>query len=175
MIVTLASRGDARALWAQAENIFFLSAPVRDFASTAEKRAFLERWTGYYRDSEPDHLYLSLDAGGGVAGYLTGCRDSGAARRLYRDIESYGLFEDLFDAYPAHFHVNCHPDFRRRGIGTALVDAFVAACVEEGADGLHIVTGTGADNTAFYRKCGLGFALRRRCGERELLFMGRRL
>ncbi|MFQ5958148.1 MAG: GNAT family N-acetyltransferase [Alphaproteobacteria bacterium] len=175
MIVTLASRADATALWAQIEEIFFLSSPAQRFASEVEKQAFLERWTGYYRESERERIYLSLDATGRVAGYLTGCGDSTAARRLYRDIESYHLFEHLFDAYPAHFHVNCHPNFRRRGVGTALVEAFVAACVKDGVAGVHIVTGTGADNVAFYRECGLEFAVARRWRGKELLFMGRRL
>ncbi len=175
MIVTLAARADARALWPQIEEIFFLSSTVRQFPSAKEKQTFLESWTGYYREDEPEHVYLSLGAGGRVAGYLAGCRDSGSARRLYRDIDSYRLFDDLFDAYPAHFHVNCHPERRRCGIGSALVAAFVAACVEEGVGGVHVVTAAVADNVAFYRKCGLEFAVSRPWGDRELLFLGRRL
>ena len=100
-----------------------------------------------------------------------GCGDSQAAQRFYRDVESYSLFEDLFYDYPAHFHVNCHPDFRGKGIGTRLANAFLVACSDESIPGVHVITATDADNVGFYRKCGFDFAVARRWRDRELLFL----
>ncbi len=162
-------------LWRAVEEIFFLSAPRQDFATQEDRRNFLMRWTGYYRDCEPEGVFLAMTASGRVAGYLTGCMDSRGAIRLYRDIPHYGLFEDCFAAYPAHFHVNCHPGFRGRGIGTRLVETYAAQCARAGLPGVHVVTAPGARNVTFYHRCGLDFALRRSWQDRQLLFLGAKL
>ena len=162
-------------LWRAVEETFFLSAARRDFVTEQEKNDFLVRWTGYYRECEPEGVFLALAADGRVAGYLTGCADSRGASRLYRDIPHYGLFEDCFEAYPAHFHVNCHPDFRNRGIGTRLVEAYLLHCVRAGLPGVHVVTAPEARNVAFYRRCGLDFVVERSWQGRQLLFLGTRL
>lgn len=175
MIVSLASRPDDARLWPMIEEVFFLSSSVRDFPSPRARARFLAQWTGYYRDREPDRIYLSLAPTGRIEGYLMGCRDSRAAKRLYREVASYHLFEDLFDDYPAHFHVNCHPDFRCQGVGARLVDSFLAACADDAIGGVHVVTAADAANAAFYRKCGLDFAITRHWQDKELVFLGRRL
>ncbi len=83
MIVGLADAPDA---WPMIEEIFFLSSSVQTFDTDDARQRFLEAWTGYYRESEPDGIYLCLTPDKRVAGYLMGCRDSRAARRLYADI-----------------------------------------------------------------------------------------
>lgn len=173
MIVPLSSRPDRAHLWPMIEGIFFQSTTASFPPDSPQGRAFLERWTGYYRESEPDNILLSLDPGERLAGYLTGCLDSRGARRLYRDIEWYAHFEDLYDDFPAHFHVNCHPDDRGRGIGSALVGAFLGVCADAGLGGVHIITSWNARNIGFYRKNGFDIAHRRRWRDYDLLFMGR--
>jgi GNAT superfamily N-acetyltransferase len=157
--------------WRMIEEVFFLSTARRRFASAAEKQRFFDRWTGYYRDSEPHRFLLAMAPDGRVAGYLTGCADSRAARRLYDDIPYYDVFEDLFEAYPAHLHVNCHPDFRGRGIGTRLVDSFVQGCAAADLSGVHLVTTPAARNVGFYRRCGFDFSETRAWQDRKLLFL----
>ena len=162
-------------LWPMVEEIFYRSSAVKEFASPQAKQAFFERWIGYYRDSEAARLLLALVSGSQVAGYLTGCVDSGGAARLYRDIPYYGLFEDHFDAYPAHLHVNCHPAFRNQRIGSRLVQAFTEAASQEGVGGIHVVTEPQARNVAFYRRCGFSYAVTRHWRDKELLLLGKRL
>ncbi len=161
--------------WREVEEIFFRSAARLDFASEQDKRDFLARWTGFYLESEPEGIFLAMAADRRVAGYLTGCADSRGASRLYRDIPYYSLFEDCFEAFPAHFHVNCHPDFRNQGVGTRLVEAYLAHCARAGLPGVHVVTAPGARNVTFYHRCGLDFALRRSWQGRQLLFLGAKL
>lgn len=161
--------------WPMIEEIFYRSSAVKEFANLHAKRAFFERWIGYYRDFEAERLLLALMPGGQVVGYLTGCADSGSAAKLYQDIPYYGLFEDHFEAYPAHLHVNCHPAFRNRGIGSRLVQAFTEAASREGVGGVHVVTEPQARNVAFYRRCGFFYAVTRRWHGRELLLLGQRL
>ncbi len=170
MIVGLADAPDASPM---IEEIFFLSSSVQTFDTDDARQRFLEAWTGYYRESEPDGILLYLAPDGRVAGYLTGCRDSRAATRLYADIDSYRVFEDQFDAYPAHFHVNCHPDHRNHGNGSRLVAAFLDDCRGRGVAGVHVVTAEGARNIGFYRRCGFETIARRRWRDRDLVCLGR--
>ena len=163
------------ALWPEIEAIFFLTSPTQVFASPGERAAFLERWTGWYRDEAPQLILAALAPDGKVTGYLTGCHDSGAAKRLYGDIDSYDLFEDLFARFPAHFHINCHPDWRCKGIGRRLAEAFMAGCVGQGIAGVHVVTAAGAHNAEFYRRLGLEAVATRPWQGRDLVFMGRRI
>lgn len=162
-------------LWRMAEEIFFLSAVTQQFNGDEERQAFLDRWTGYYREYEPERIYLAVLPGGEVSGYLTGCLDSRFARRLYRDIPYYSLFEDRFAKYPAHLHVNVHPQRRSRGIGSCLVKAFVDDCEATGVAGVHVVTAPGLANVEFYQNCGFTCAVQREWRERSLLFLGRPL
>ncbi len=170
MIVGLADVPDA---WPMIEEIFFLSSSVQSFDSDDARQRFLDAWTGYYRESEPDGIYLCLTPDERVAGYLMGCRDSRAAKRLYTDIATYAVFEAQFDAYPAHFHVNCHPDHRNHGIGGRLVAGFLDDCRGEGLSGVHAVTAEGARNVGFYRRCGFETVARRRWRDRDLVCLGR--
>ncbi len=158
--------------WNRIEEIFFLSASVQCFRSAADRQRFAKSWTGYYRDREPDLIFVQRSSGGPIAGYLMGCRDSAQATPLFKDIPSYALFSDMFNAYPGHFHVNCHPNFRNLGVGTELVTEFLAFCRESAIPGVHIVTANGARNVGFYEKLGFGHTARRPWRDRELLFMG---
>ncbi len=158
------------------EAIFFASAARRDFADGDARRAFRAAWLDPYRAHWPDLLWIAREADGAIAGYLAGCLDSRAAQALLAARQpDYPLFADQFDRYPAHFHVNCRPDRRGRGIGAALVAAFAAQCRERGAPGLHLVTAAGARNVAFYRRQGFDREIARPAGGRPLLFLGRRL
>jgi GNAT superfamily N-acetyltransferase len=162
-------------LWRAVEEIFFLSAGPRDFATPEDRREFLERWTGYYRACEPEGILLALGRSGRVAGYLTGCRDSRGALRLYRDIPYFDLFEDYFEAFPAHFHINCHPRYRNKGIGTRLVTAYLERCADQGLPGVHVVTAAAARNVVFYRRCGFAVSVTRRWRGEDLMLLAARL
>ena len=174
-ITTLAAGAVKPDSWHAVEEIFFLSAAPRDFATPNERREFLDRWTGYYLECEPENFFLAANAGGRIAGYLTGCVDSLGAARLYHDIPYFGLFEDYFAAYPAHFHINCHPRFRNRGIGSRLVAAYLERCARDGLPGVHVITAAAARNVAFYRRCGFDVSVTRRWRGEDLMFLGARL
>ena len=175
MLIRLTDLPDPGPALAAVGEIFFESSSRTSFASPEERAAFLERWTGYYLRQWRERVLLWREPDGSIAGYLTGCLDSEGAEPLYHAIGSYGLFTDLFEAFPAHLHVNCHARWRGQGIGSRLVERFAADCGAAGLPGLHIVTGEGARNVDFYHR--LGFRLRdtRTWAGRRLLFMGRTL
>ncbi len=164
MIRRLTDLPDPAPALADLESVFFLSSARRRFDTPADRARFFETWTGWHRRAAPGDILLWME-GGRALGYLTGCRDSAGAAELFDTVPDYALFADLFDRFPAHLHVNVHPDARGRGIGARLVEAFAADC----GTGLHVVTAAGARNAAFYARCGFTHAVERK----GLLFLGR--
>ena len=162
-------------LWPQIEDIFFTASPRQDFPNSAARCKFFEDWTGYYREKASDRIFLSFQ-GGEMTGYLMGCFDSLSAADFFQALPVYRVFEDLFDAYPAHFHINCREDHQSKGQGSALVAAFLAACRKADASGaipgVHVVSAPGAPNLGFYRRLGFEEIARRPHDGRERLFMG---
>ena len=161
----------------QIEEILLASANPRRVPDESSRTAFLDRWLTPYLTVYPEQVLLALDEaeGGQVLGVLNGCLDSAGAE-VFRDLHPYyRLFADLYQAYPAHFHVNCHPDHRGRGVGSCLVEAFVALCRDGGLPGVHLVTAPGLRNVGFYRRNGFTEAVERSEAGQGYLFLGRRL
>lgn len=159
---------------AEIETIFFLSSETGARLAGAARVHFFSAWTGYYL-SKPETVWLRHGPDGKLAGYLTGCLDSASAGPLYGALFYYRAFEDQYPAFPAHFHVNCHPDHRNRGVGAELVAAFVGACRDAGVGGAHVVTGAGGRNTSFYDRCGFLERMRRDVDGKPLVLLARSL
>ncbi len=156
------------------EDIFFLSSASGGTLLGPDRDAFYRRWTGYYLDQQPD-LVLLAEAEGAVVGYLMGCDRSADAARLYEDLLYYRAFEDCYADYPAHLHVNVHPDHRDGGVGASLVRRFEQVCAGRGCAGVHLVTAAGARNRAFYERLGYQEISACRVEERDLVLLGRRI
>jgi ribosomal protein S18 acetylase RimI-like enzyme len=77
-------------------------------------------------------------------------------RWYYRRIhQAEPLPKPVVVRYPAHLHLNTDPGHRRRGIGRALVQAWLAELIRQGGRAVHI----GADprnarGIAFWQACG---------------------
>jgi ribosomal protein S18 acetylase RimI-like enzyme len=95
-------------------------------------------------------------------------------RRLYRDpsaqpradwrldeFMSYRIHHpsrtasEIAEPYPAHLHINLLPRLRGRGVGRRLMERWLGAVREAGAQGAHLAVGA-ANRRAirFYRACG---------------------
>ena len=175
--MTLSRLGDwpeRERILADIETIFFLSSKTGARLSGAARGRFFTAWTGYYL-STPESVWLRHRPDGKLAGYLTGCLDSAGAKPLYDALFYYRAFEDQYPAFPAHFHINCHPDHRNRGVGAELVAAFLGACRDAGVGGAHVVTGAGARNASFYDRRGLTERARRDVDGKPLVLLARHL
>jgi GNAT superfamily N-acetyltransferase len=154
-IAKLADLEPSPALQARLDAIFF-AASGRTFAPGSEREAFRQRWLGRYLQGGNDIVLLALDARGTLAGYVAGAVENPALQERFSDIAYFrGDFAGLCGRYPAHLHINLAPEFRNRGIGARLIEAFAAAARSAGAPGLHVVTGEGMRNVHFYERCGL--------------------
>ena len=139
------------------EAIFF-EASGRTFEPGAARDAFRERWLGRYLAHDPEHAWLALDGGRNVIGYLIGALDDPARAARFADIAYFQTWRDLTARFPAHLHINLASAARGAGIGQRLVAAFEGQVAASGARGVHVVTGTGARNIGFYRRCGFAEA-----------------
>jgi GNAT superfamily N-acetyltransferase len=156
--------------------IFFASSSRKDFPTAEEREAFFLKWTAFYTEQCPHKILTALDGDNDVLGYLMGCEDSARASLYYSEKNpSYLLFEDQFASFPAHFHVNCHPDARGMGVGSLLVSHFVQSLRLDNVAGLHVVTSPNASNRLFYAKNGFDVQLMRERNGHSFLFMGRKL
>ena len=64
-------------------------------------------------------------------------------------------FQDQFESYPAHLHINVLPEYQRKGHGKTLINAFLEKVKSAGAVGVHlgmVVTNAVAPN--FYKQLG---------------------
>lgn len=153
-------------LTGQLDAIFFEASGTKSFASEDARAAFRERWFARYLVQHPQWAYVAMAPDGTLAGYLIGALDEGSG------------FEDFAAAtieYPAHLHVNLAPEFRSRGIGADLIEAFAADAAQAGAKGMHVVTSSDARNVRFYERIGFRPHARTTMDGRELVFLGRRL
>jgi ribosomal protein S18 acetylase RimI-like enzyme len=157
------------------------------------KKSFVEAWTSYYIDQEPESLYVAT-RGAEVVGYLTGCVDTASATKskgsmtsqivrygwlfrpgtagfFWRAIcdgmrdESVATDEFVNARWPAHPHINLLPDARGSGLGRALIERWFDQLRRVGSPGCHL--GTLVENTravAFFERMGF-----RRHGEPSLV------
>ncbi len=165
---------DRTAALQQIEAIFFLSSASGGTMLGPARDAFYRRWTHYYIEHHPD-LVLLAETDGAAIGYLMGCDRSADAQPLYRDLFYYQAFEYCYAAYPAHLHVNIHPDHRSGGVGASLVETFESLCAARRCTGVHLVTAAGARNRAFYERLGYELVSARRVEGRELVLLGHKI
>lgn len=150
----------------QLDAIFFEASGTKSFADDAARAAFRERWFARYLSQYPQWAYVAIAGDGRVAGYLVGALAEGSA------------FDDFAVAaaeFPAHLHVNLAPEFRNRGIGADLIEAFAADVRRAGADGMHVVTSADARNVRFYERAGFRQRAHTSVNGRKLVLLGRSL
>jgi GNAT superfamily N-acetyltransferase len=157
----------------QVENIFFVSSSLKSFSSEERKQAFYKRWCKDYQQFYPEEFFIMIEDGK-VLGYLSGCSDSTKASELL-EVPGYSAFTDLFKIYPAHLHINFHPDSRGRGLGSVLIRYYVDFLKSKKVHGLHLVTSRDAQNVSFYERLGFTYSEGRKFNEMELYFMGSKL
>lgn len=159
----------------QLEEIFFLSAVKKDFASENEKKAFLDKWTGIYFKNFSNSIFLYI-ANDKVVSYLTAAYDSASLLEHFAlSIPYYALFKDLFEDFPAHLHINTHPDYRGKNIGSILLGELKTDLVLHSVGGVHLVTSPSSANVKFYTRNGFDHQVERPFNGKPLLFMGQKL
>jgi GNAT superfamily N-acetyltransferase len=158
------------------KNILFLNAQS-SVRTKAERRILFDKYAAPYIETWPDDVFFSCDLKTKeTLGYLIGCKNSLEAEALFSPlIGSYSLFSDQFKKFPAHLHMNTHPNFHGRGVGTFLVQEYIIDLKRAKSKGVHIVTSPEQRNVHFYAKNIFTNVLAREYNNKKLLFMGRSL
>lgn len=155
----------------QVKFIFYASSSLQEFSSEERKAAFFKRWCGDYLTLFPDQFYI-MQENNSVLGYLSGCNDSKNALAIL-EVPGLSVFSDLFENYPAHFHINFHPTCRGRGLGSGIVASYCEDLQRDHVRGVHLVTSPGAANISFYQRLKFSHEVQREFKQMTLLFMGR--
>jgi ribosomal protein S18 acetylase RimI-like enzyme len=170
-INTIQDAKELESIIEQVKFIFYASSSLKEFSSHERKIAFFKRWCGDYITLYPDQFNIMYEDQK-VLGYLSGCLDSSAALEVL-EVPGYSVFSGLFESYPAHFHINFHPNCRGRGLGSHLVESFCTDLLKKQIPGAHLVTSPGAANIVFYQRLGFKHEVIKEFNQKELLFMGR--
>lgn len=169
--LNLEEKDDARSL---IKEIFYLSSSIKTFDSEDRKQSFFMKWCGNYLEKYPEFFYLAFSEDQQLLGYLCGSINSRECLEVL-NVPGMSLFSDCFDEFPAHLHINFHPDARGKGLGTILVNHFIKDCKKLNIGGLHLITSPDAKNVSFYKRLNFIKEIVRFQNEKELLFMGQRL
>jgi ribosomal protein S18 acetylase RimI-like enzyme len=173
--------GDREAI----RDICYLTGYMGDSAAQfwRHKPSFVEVWTSYYLDHEPNSVYVAIQDAS-VVGYLTGCVETAAATKseqiIASAIKKYGLlfrpgtagflWRAIFDGikdqqvatgelidkrWPSHLHINLLPVARGADLGAALMRSWLEQIKQSGSPGCHL--GTLVENAravSFFEKMG---------------------
>ncbi len=168
------STEDQQALKEPLENIFFLTAHQKQFHDEQTKQQFFQRWLGIYLQRHPTHCYLLFEDQENPIGYLCACPDTNSFLKQVSDA-SLEIFREQFESFPAHLHINLHPSHQKKGGGQLLIKCLIDDLKRQEVKGVHIVTSPQATNRLFYNKMGFLFKMEHHWGEKELLFMGKKI
>ncbi|MBC7429059.1 MAG: GNAT family N-acetyltransferase [Bacteriovorax sp.] len=155
---------------AQVEKIFFTSSSLKEFSSPEKRAAFHKRWCGDYQTLYPEEFFIALE-NDKVLGYMSGCSDSNKAAEIV-EVPGFKVFQDLFKKFPAHLHINFHPDARGKGLGSILVENYKKFLRDNNVVGVHLVTSVGSQNISFYERLQFSFHEIRELNSIKLYFMG---
>ena len=156
--------------------IFFFSSSRQEFSTKDQRDAFFQQWTHYYLNEEPDQIWLLINRNGRLSGYLTGCKDSAQALpQLLKYNSSIDAFSDQFKDFPAHLHINIHPDSRGLGAGSHLLKHYLLVCQQSGISGAHVVTSPESRNVEFYLRNNFSHQLEKTWNNYPMLFLGCRI
>ena len=158
------------------KTIFFLTSPRKSFDSPEIKDAFFKKWVGHYMTQRLDFFYVAYDeVQKKVLGYLTIEPDSKAVIDRFHNHIHYKAFVDYYAEYPAHLHINCHPETQGKGIGSKLIERASQDLKNLKISGLHLITAPTARNVSFYRKNGFEFEIIKTIDDIDYLLMGKKL
>lgn len=154
--------------------IFWETSARTQFESPQERVDFQNRYLDLYTDQFPQHVLVAV-AEARVLGYILGVPDTAGAKSILQANAHLALFEDLYQRYPAHLHINFRAEARGMGLGTSLVAAYENHLVGLGVKGLHLITTATARNVSFYQKNGFSHRVERLWNGTPLLLLGKTL
>lgn len=133
-------------------------------------KVILRLFCRYYIEMEPNHCVVAVNEENEVIGYVICASNYDIWKKDFskyyldtcedEDTIKFGKMcidgiEEYSKEYPAHLHINVHPNYQRMGIGNKLLEKLVDILKQESIKGLMLdVSATNEKGINFYRKCG---------------------
>ena len=136
----------------------------------AFQAAVLEVFCQYYLEQEPENCFVAVNEQDEAAGYILCAKDFCTWEQLFDERYLQKMANEISKImgkatieilrpyaaeYPAHLHIDIHPDYQKRGLGTQLMDALRLHLTGFGVRGLLL--NVGKDNEGgrrFYQRYG---------------------
>jgi GNAT superfamily N-acetyltransferase len=134
------------------EDIFWLTSAKTDFPNITEKANFFAHYCGNYLAHSLTFKIVCV-VNNIVRGYLILSTDT--LRDPFNQWPQVNPQVMAFwEQYPAHLHINVHPESQGMGLGQALMDTALTHLRVKHIKGLHVLTAEGHRNNRFYERCG---------------------
>lgn len=172
-IVRLTELPDWPTRLGELDPIFFEASLTKTFADEAARKAFRERWLSRFLEHWPELAHVAVGPCDDLIGYIVGAHADPARDALFQDIDFYRELAHLTPAFPAHLHINLAPEARNRGVGSTLIEAFIADARDAGLPGVHLVTGRDSRNRSFYARNGFRCLSELTWGSTPIVMLGR--
>lgn len=165
VVVRFYLRSDAEAVRA----IFWETSSRREFPTTEERSRFEQKYLTSYLDKTA----LVAIKGEQIVGYIICDLRTSRAEPYWS--EHLAIFEELYERYPAHLHINCTESVRGMGVGGLLVEELLRHLRQLKCPGVHLITLGGARNVSFYLRHGFLHRVERLWNGKPLLLLGQTL
>lgn len=157
----------------QLKEIYFESSSRKTFASEEDKENFYGKYLGFYQKHFPEFFWVASSEQR-VLGYVAGAPRTDLPS-LYEIQPHLKTFQQFYQEFPAHLHINLHAEARGLGLGSKLLIELEKQFQQNGITGLHIMTGPDARNKNFYSRLGFDFEVTLEFQGNPILFMGKKL
>lgn len=157
---------------AEVSAIFWETSTRKAFHDIEERVLFQQRYLNAYLE---DGIALVARLDNHVVGYIIGVTDTLARIDILQHNPHMQSFQDFYQKYPAHLHINCTESVRGQGVGSELLLAFESELRLRGVLGVHLITGATARNVGFYVKNGFAHRVEGLWEGRPLLLLGKLL
>jgi Acetyltransferases len=154
----------------QVEQICIATAPEMAKKNELLQNAILNVFCYYYIEQEKENCFVVENDENEAVGYVFCAKDFHTWEQKFEKIYLKGIENPIAESigkatinglkpfaeeYPAHLHIDIHPDYQKKGLGTKLIDALKIHLDEHHVKGLML--SVGIDNEKgknFYRKYG---------------------
>ena len=104
-----------------------------------------------FYEKYPEYFLVALDQEE-ILGYICCAPTSIDQPELAELMSHYKKFTEQYEEYPAHLHINCHPESQGMGVGTVLINALCDKLQSDSISAVHLITGVNSRNVEFYKK-----------------------
>lgn len=129
-------------------------------------------YNDYYTEQESENCFVLTDNNDNAVGYIICARDFSKYKRVFNAVYmpqikklsymQYALKKATFvieqllsKKYPAHLHIDIHPDYTGKGSGSMLMNALLDHLIAENVKGVMLgVSGKNTRAIAFYKRHG---------------------